>query len=846
MPVANKHLEKAERMLQKGKLEAALEEYLLAWKDEPANDSIVHTVAELYYRLNKLWHSRECYNFLFDKALEKSDGHKLLEVLRKMQLLGPVDPARMIAAAQVLEKQRPELASEQYQKALDAAGDKSPEVVLQCLQGLARVQPASLELNRRLAATAAEMGHTALAAAAYKKLADLLEQVGKWPEAIESLRQICRLAPKDRAARLALARVLLKSGDAPGVRALWKDHEYGGDPEAIELLAKAHLAENQLEKAEDLYWKLALHSTEAADALCEIARRYEEERSDQAQVRTLRTLEEHLASHPSSVELTSLAERLSQLDYRVREALESLSRILDRIHLDFPLVNTLNRIYELHFASGDFRLAAETLDRLISVDPYNSRFAEKLERLEGKVDPAVLRELGIRLGIGVPANEAGAGGDAASPEHSEAAEFAKTPDTGAGTLRDLILQGEIFLQYGMEDKARERLERIAKLFPGEEERNEELANLYQRAAFVPSLPGSEPESSADGRDLRTDLKRVSEISRNISRQSTVKSVLSAAVNDIGRHWQLSRCLVGLATPSRPPSIALEYISGGVQPSDPSKLAKLVMGLQQAIAGRNYPLVAEDVTSSPELAGLQEILAALQVNSLAAIPLRDTEQEIGILVLEQCGAVRSWKANDLAGLEAVAEQIVLAVANVRLRSLMKALAVTDEQSGLLHRDSYLTCLLSEVERMRSQKTPLSVVLLDFSERHSRPEAKTEDALQDFVQKFSASVISHLRQNDIAVKYTAQALALILPATRAKDAGAVTEKMRKLAQSTAGVAGDRVPHMAIGVAEALSEGSMDNTDRVTELINRLERALQAAHDEGPGQLKVLEPPVVAHWS
>ena len=221
-------------------------------------------------------------------------------------------------------------------------------------------------------------------------------------------------------------------------------------------------------------------------------------------------------------------------------------------------------------------------------------------------------------------------------------------------------------------------------------------------------------------DLRADLKKISEISRNLSRQGTIKAVISTAVNDLGRFLQVSRCIVGLATPNRPPSMVMEYISPGIKSSDGASLGRLVMGIQQSIAGKNFPLVAENVGESPLLAGMQEALKLLNVDSLVAAPLRDGDQDIGVLILQECGRRRSFRGNDLAALEALAEQIVMAVANVRLRNLMKALAVTDERSGLLHRDSYLTCLTSETERMRTQKTPLTIGLLQF-----RPAPVAED-------------------------------------------------------------------------------------------------------------------------
>src|SRR5262245_20560173 len=118
----NKHLEKAEKYFQKGKLEAALDEYLLAWKDEPANDSIVHTVADLYQTMRRTKEAMECFNFLFEKALERNDPQKAVELMRKMQVTGQVESTKVMRLAQTLEKQRPDLAAEQYRRLMDTAG----------------------------------------------------------------------------------------------------------------------------------------------------------------------------------------------------------------------------------------------------------------------------------------------------------------------------------------------------------------------------------------------------------------------------------------------------------------------------------------------------------------------------------------------------------------------------------------------------------------------------------------------------------------------------------------------------------------------------------------------------
>ena len=59
-----------------------------------------------------------------------------------------------------------------------------------------------------------------------------------------------------------------------------------------------------------------------------------------------------------------------------------------------------------------------------------------------------------------------------------------------------MLQAEILVQYGMRNKAVERLQRIQELFPREEERNEDLQRLYLSAGMTPSYSGSAPLAAA--------------------------------------------------------------------------------------------------------------------------------------------------------------------------------------------------------------------------------------------------------------------------------------------------------------------------------------------------------------
>ncbi|MBI1954823.1 MAG: tetratricopeptide repeat protein, partial [Acidobacteria bacterium] len=614
----NKHIEKAERFLQKGKLEAALEEYLLAWKEDSTNDALVQTVADLYQRLNKVNESRQCYEYLFDRYAEKSDGTRAAEFLRKLQRLGPVEPKRLLCCARLVEATKPAEATEYYQQVLQASSGQEPELTLQCLQGLARLQPNSLEIHARTAAVALKLGNTALAASAYQKAGELRSAEGRYVEAIESLEEAHRLSQENPASRLALAKACAKAGRFARVIELLSSAGSPSDnQEILGLLAQAYLSEKQPQKAEPLYWQLFKTSPEAIHSLMEIEMEYLRQGEISPALETLQKIDQHLAATGRQKELIAFAEKLSHIEHTAIPILEYLSQLSDRLHLDTPLSTSLHRLFDLYVAAGEFPKAAEVLERLTTIDPYDPGSSSKLDRLEGKIERGMWNELASRLGKAPSISDA----FAAEPAEPEAAGTEPASRTGEGnTLTDLILQTEIFLQYNLTDKARERLERIAKLFPHEEEKNDEVRQLYEKARFKPPYAASPaPQVVAESQDIRTSLGRVSEISRNLSRQSTVKAVLTTAVNDIGQLWQLSRCVMGLATPNRPPSMALEYISPGIPPSDAALLGKLVMSLQQIIANQNSPLVAENISRLPQLAALQAPLTALQVQSLVAIP-----------------------------------------------------------------------------------------------------------------------------------------------------------------------------------------------------------------------------------
>ena len=114
----------------------------------------------------------------------------------------------------------------------------------------------------------------------------------------------------------------------------------------------------------------------------------------------------------------------------------------------------------------------------MDIDAYDYRNQERMERLRGHVDDTFFKRMAG--GWRSPASPAARRACAAARAASEVARQRRRA-TEAGremqALEDLIVQTEIFLQYSLHNKALERLQKIAAMFPGEEERQRAAAKF---------------------------------------------------------------------------------------------------------------------------------------------------------------------------------------------------------------------------------------------------------------------------------------------------------------------------------------------------------------------------------
>ena len=846
MPDISKRLEKAERYLQKGKPEAALEEYLSALDEDPHNEQVRHAAADLCVKCGRTSEAVSLLGSMLNDQVTAGDAKGIVTYKKLAKIVTPT-PFQTLQYAQLIAHKDKKEALEAYSAAM-----RGFEVLRQEKQALAAakhiVELAPTADNLQLAGEkAATLGHNQAAAENFVQLGILKDQ-GLPGSGFEWFARAYTHNPSNPQAALLYAQGLFSRTAVPEcitvLQGAVKTEQ--STPELLELYARALMAAGRPAEAEPYAWELYEGDSRQVHEIISLIGSYLDVDNTPGALALARKLEQQESKAGRSREFISLMHEMADSRLPSVEFLEYLVQLFNSANREQEYCHTLIKVFQLYYAEGNYLKAADALDRAVEVDSYEPGHNTRLEMLRGKIDGARFSTIASRLqtvtGAEVPAHEGG------------------IQETEPTVLEDFILQAEIYLQYGMRSKAVERLERVQKLFPREEEKNEKLHHLYVMAGLLPpqksspaaakaaaGAPAAAPRTAgkssaaAPVTSVHTEagadsIAAIAEITRTNYRQANVKSVLFTAVNEIGRHLNASRCVAGLCTLGKPPSAALEYCAPGVKQSDVIAIVRLIAVVQQlAVQGVvNIPHAA----GAPELEPAREYVHALGIESLLAIPLLDASEQAGILILEQCGP-RQWRQTEIEVLKTITEQMVLAVSNARLRSLMKSLAVTEEKSGLLKRSSYLDVLQSEVRRSMQQQTPLTVMLFHFGKASALVKEVGEPAVESMMQQIGQTLCSHVRQNDVAVRYDLTSIALLLSDTSDKNAFLVVEKMKKALSPNKVPGTNRNPSITVGIAEAVLHPRFDPVDIVTEVINRAENALETARAQGGNKAHSLPP-------
>ncbi len=516
-------LQEAEKLVSRGKLDAAVKEYRRALEQNPNDPSTLNRLGDLLVRLNRIDEAIDVYTRVGEHFANDGFFVKGIAIYKKINRLDPQRTDVYERLADLYFKQG--LGVEGRQQLLALADwflrSKQPAEAIRVYRRLAEMEPANFQVRAKLVDLLLQQGSSAQAMEEIDALGKALLARGMVDEAVKLLHRALDLDPAttdflvpaldslvsaDRASqaaelgqraiaaghnevelRRATARALTEAGDLKAARQLVEDlmQEVGSRTDVVQLYGDLMLRVGESEQAKE-------HLLPAVDRL--IAAR--------DLVRAGVLLRRLLRSVPSDIEV-----------------LERALKVFDRGE-DPALVESVEAaLADAYFRAGRREAARPLYRNLVAADPANRLFRERLAQLgegsdttgspvaaEAEVagEDVEIIELNLDEGL-IPAVEVpvevpgGVGGEllreggavsgqpvAAEPAAQVVPRFempprrveapVEEPVTGTNA-EELFTEAVVFAKYGLSDKAVAHLHRLLALDPTHEEGRKLLASL---------------------------------------------------------------------------------------------------------------------------------------------------------------------------------------------------------------------------------------------------------------------------------------------------------------------------------------------------------------------------------
>ncbi|BDY03024.1 diguanylate cyclase [Ferrimonas sp. YFM] len=224
----------------------------------------------------------------------------------------------------------------------------------------------------------------------------------------------------------------------------------------------------------------------------------------------------------------------------------------------------------------------------------------------------------------------------------------------------------------------------------------------------------------------------------------------------------------------------------------------------------------------------------QPGSQLCIPLLAQGEALGVLSLMFTDEVQMLAGRAVA--ESMAEQVGLALANIRLRDNLKEQAIRDPLSGLFNRRHMLEFLEAQLALSERRQEPLSMLMMDIDHFKKFNDTFGHDSGDFVIQRVAKELTELVRKSDLVCRYGGEELVVICPDT---DASGALDLANKLISSVAALElshnGQALGRVTLSAGVSCTEG---NPVSLELLMKMADEALYSAKQKGRNRVEVAE--------
>jgi diguanylate cyclase (GGDEF)-like protein len=369
------------------------------------------------------------------------------------------------------------------------------------------------------------------------------------------------------------------------------------------------------------------------------------------------------------------------------------------------------------------------------------------------------------------------------------------------------------------------------------------AGLIRPTPSAASLKGVAEQAQREAMLARDLTSKTAELAQRLAERNLLFEVLreSAASQNLSNVLDALVTRLGPVLRLREVAVLLKKSDGSFQvaaawgfPDPKAVIGRSILpgeGVAVDATNEGRSVLIDDVTQAPQYLAFWGQVA--REGSFLSVPIRAANNTIGALVLTRPPADPVTET-ETAYVEAIADQVALAIHNAQLFARLEELSTTDELTGLPNRRYFNDRLAREMSQARRWGHPLAVLVVDIDHFKKLNDREGHAAGDRALIAVGARLRAALREVDVVARWGGEEFTVILERTKEPDALVVAEKLRKAVEELVvdGAAGqpDGKLTVSIGVAE-LTEG-----EDAASLVQRADRAVYQAKKSGRNRVSI----------
>ncbi|MEW6130613.1 MAG: tetratricopeptide repeat protein [Acidobacteriota bacterium] len=462
-PSQLKALQRAEKLVFNGKLEAAINQYCKIAAENPTDITITNILGDLYVRAGQIPEAIDCFTRIANTDAERGFTAKAIAMFKKVLKLCPNHLEARLQLANLYARNR--------------SLDEATLMYLEAAQIYTRIGNISkatsiyntvIELNPTNAAVLMKLGAVYTMNGRHDKALEVFLRAGyeflkrdDQDGALNAYAKALSIKPNSLRALANISTIYLERQQPERIIKLVKNglNKRAHDPDMLDLLGDACLAAGSFDEAEAVFHQLYNLQPQRFHGLLNLGDAYAQQGEIEKALHQLDTCLPHLFKTRKDALAIEFLRRMLKQSPNHLGALQSLYQVYLHLNDEGLMVATLNTLVKAAIAQENTEAAIESLERLVNLEPYDLKHRAQLNALNGKDSPEELQEPLQKPSPVILVNDIQPGYDVES-------------------VMNNISQADLLISCGKSDQAIKVVKQIIDLDPDNVEARQKLKELY--------------------------------------------------------------------------------------------------------------------------------------------------------------------------------------------------------------------------------------------------------------------------------------------------------------------------------------------------------------------------------